>query len=209
MKSTLATRAFAALLSSPLLAAPAIAADATQISVALIDVSSVMGNGMMGMMSPGQGNWDNGNRRGGMGMMSSGQGNWDNWGNGMMPHGPGSWGNGMMGGGATGMGMMSVRLDQSTIKAGKVHFLVTNWSRAMVHEMLVVAVENPNAPLPYDYGAARIPEEQVKVLGEVDALSANGSGTLDLELSSGTYLLLCNVAGHYASGMVASLTVTP
>jgi uncharacterized cupredoxin-like copper-binding protein len=79
----------------------------------------------------------------------------------------------------------------------------------MVHEMLVVAVENPDAPLPYDYGAAKVPEEQIKSMGEVSELAANESGNLDVKLPPGTYLLICNVAGHYASGMVTPLTVTP
>jgi len=47
-----------------------------------------------------------------------------------------------------------------------VSFDVTNWSRSVLHEMLVVSVDNPVAPLPYDYPQARVPEDKVKVLGE-------------------------------------------
>ena len=167
----------------------------TTVNVALLDMSSVMSNSMMG-----QGwNWNMmGNSPN---MMGRG---WGMMGNGQNGPGPG-WG--MMG--MMGMGMMSIRVDHPTVKAGPVHFAVINWSRAMVHEMLVVAVENPNAPLPYDYGANKVPEEQIKSLGEVDKLEANGSASLDLTLSPGTYLIFCNVEGHYASGMLATLTVTP
>jgi len=169
------------------------AADTATVNVALLDMTSVMGGGMMGMMGSGQGmmgqdwNWN---------MMGSGQGM---MGRGMM--GPG-WG--MMG-----MGMMSIRVDQATVKAGDIHFAVTNWSRAIVHEVLVVAVENPSAPLPYDYATGKIPEEQVKSMGEVGELKPNESGAMDVELPPGTYLLICNLAGHYAAGMVTPLTVTP
>src|SRR5665213_2644425 len=59
--------------------------------------------------------------------------------------GRGGFGQGMMGGlgqgygpgrgmGMMGFGMMSVRADVSTVKAGAVTFDVTNWSRSIVHE---------------------------------------------------------------------------
>ena len=64
-------------------------------------------------------------------------------------------GRGMMGG-------MAVRTNVTSVKAGKVTFDVTNLSRSIIHEMIVVAVENANAPLPYDYSTGQIPEKQVK-----------------------------------------------
>ena len=81
---------------------------------------------------------------------------------------------GMMGrGGGQGMmmGMMSVRADRTSAKAGPVTFDVTNWSRSVVHEMLVVAVDSPDAPLPYDFSKQIVPEDQVKVLGETASFS--------------------------------------
>jgi uncharacterized cupredoxin-like copper-binding protein len=177
-------------------AAPAFAAEnETNIKVALLDMTSLMPTGYMGygMMGPGQ-------NLPGPGAM-----------------GPGMMGPGMMGGyGMMGMmgpgmmgGMMSMRLDQPSVKAGKVTFEVTNWSRSVLHEMIIVAVDNPSAPLPYDYAQARIPEEQVKVLGEAGDLQPNTSTTVELTLSAGFYLLICNLPGHYAAGMVTALNVTP
>jgi uncharacterized cupredoxin-like copper-binding protein len=145
---------------------------------------------------------------------SIGMGTWGGMmGPGMM--GPGTWGGmmgpGMMGPGMMGMmgGMMSIRTDQSSVRAGSVRFDVTNWSRGMLHEMLVVAVDNPAAPLPYDYGQAKVVEGQVKVLGDTSELQPNASRVLDLALAPGSYLLICNVAGHYAAGMAVPFTVTP
>ena len=118
-----------------------------------------------------------------------------------------------MGPGMTGipgmMGMMSIRADHSTVKAGPVHFDVTNWSKSMLHEVLVVAVDEAAAPLPYNYTQAKVAEDQVRVLGETSEMQPNASEGLDLTLSAGTYLLICNIAGHYASGMAVPLTVTP
>ena len=118
---------------------------------------------------------------------------------------------GMMGpgGGMMGMGRMAIRTDHASVKAGKTHFVVTNWSQGIVHEMIVVAVDSPDAPLPYDYETGRMAEDQIKSLGEVSDLRPNATGFLDVDLAPGSYLLICNVPGHYAAGMVADLTVTP
>lgn len=197
----------------------------TTVRVALLDMTSVMPAGMMslgmmgpgmmgpgmmgpgmmgqGMMGPGMGQGMMGPGMIGPGMMGQGQGMTNP---GMM--GPGMMGPGMMGSGMM-MGMMSVRVDKPTVKAGTVTFDVTNWSRSIVHEVLVISVDNPTAPLPYDYAQARVPEEQVKVLGEAEGLQPNGSKTFEIALTPGSYLLICNVAGHYAAGMVAPFSVAP
>jgi uncharacterized cupredoxin-like copper-binding protein len=47
------------------------------------------------------------------------------------------------------------------------------------------------------------------VLGEAGDLQPNTSTTVELTLSAGSYLLICNLPGHYAAGMVAALNVTP
>lgn len=185
----------------------AAAQEKTTIKVALFDMSSYMPEGMMsygmmgpGMMGPGMmGPWGMG-----PGMMNQSQ-------NASNQNAPGTGnqdtaGPGMMMG--TGM-MMAVRLDKSSVKSGTVSFDVTNWSRSIVHNVLIVSVANPTAPLPYDYGQSRVPEEQVKVAGRSDDLEPNGSKTFDVALTPGSYLVICNVPGHYASGMVAPLTVTP
>ena len=168
------------------------AGEPADVKVALTDMSSAMsgwhGRGMMGSGGQGQGgNW-------GPGMMGPGMMGWS------CPGQGGNWGPGMMG--------MAVRIDRDTVKAGQVRFDVTNWSRGMIHEMMIVAVDNPQAPLPYDYTQAKVAEDQVKVLGDTENLQPNASKSLEVTLNPGTYLLICNVPGHYAAGMVTPLTVT-
>ena len=160
------------------------AADDT-VAVALFDMTAV-GQGFMG-----QGG-------GGFGMMGRG-----GFSQGMMGPGYGSGLRGMMG-----PGMMSIRTDKSSVKAGEVTFDVTNWSRSLVHEMLVIAVDNADAPLPYDYDQQQVVEEQVRSLGETNEMQPNASKVISLSLSPGTYLLICNVPGHYGAGMQTVLTVT-
>ncbi len=47
-------------------------------------------------------------------------------------------------------GAMGITVDKSTAPAGKVTFNVVNDSAALVHEMLVVKVDNFSDSLPYD-----------------------------------------------------------
>ena len=78
-----------------------------------------------------------------------------------------------------------------------------------MHEVPLVPVDSPDAPLPYDYAGGQVVENQVHVLADSSELKPNESKTLEVDLGAGSYLLLCNVPGHYASGMVVPLTVTP
>jgi uncharacterized cupredoxin-like copper-binding protein len=161
--------------------------DPTIVRVALLDVTAIGGHG------PGSGG------RGMMGGWGAGPPQGDGWFRG---------GPGMMGQGMAGIGMMSIRADHGDAKAGALRFEVTNWSRSTLHEMLIIAVDHAQAPLPYDAAANRVPENQVRVLGDTGDMQPNASKTLDVTLVPGTYLLLCNLPGHYAAGMVTPFTVT-
>jgi uncharacterized cupredoxin-like copper-binding protein len=101
----------------------------------------------------------------------------------------------------------SVKLSRNTAPAGQITFNVTNSSKEMVHEMLVV-VANPGKPLPYDAKSHEINEDVIVSKGEVPELDPGKTGKLTVTLQPGTYLLLCNVAGHYDGGMWATFTVT-
>jgi hypothetical protein len=130
-----------AVLVAATIAPPASAEAATDsvIKVALLDMSAVVGGAWSASGQPGvppQGGWPGGR----------GPGGW------MM--GPRMMGPGMMQGPM--MGMMSIRVDRQVIKAQKVELDITNWSRSIVHEVPVVPVDSADAPLPYDYGAARL-----------------------------------------------------
>ena len=188
MKTILAAALVTALIGPALGSPQAQAADqVTDVRVALLDMTSNMGEGPMGA---------------GWGAMRHGM-----FGQGGGRSGPG-WG--MMGrGGMMGYGPMAIRIDRSTAKAGEFRFHVTNWSLSIVHEMILVPVDNAEAPLPYDPQTERVREDQIKTLGEASDLQPNSSKDLDVKLAPGSYLLICNVPGHYAAGMVASLTVTP
>lgn len=104
--------------------------------------------------------------------------------------------------------------DRSTVRHGKVTFLVTNAGR-LVHEMVVL-------PLPGNQpdgaravgGDGRV--DETGSLGEASAACAQGageglppgsSGWVTLDLAPGRYELVCNFPGHYAAGMYTEITV--
>jgi uncharacterized cupredoxin-like copper-binding protein len=121
-------------------------------------------------------------------------------------------GGGMMGSGATGspapagvrtvrvkLGEMWVKPDYTSVKAGKVTFVATNTGR-VEHELMV-----ERSPLKMD-GPGRPNEEAAQ--GMIEDMEPGKSGRMTLKLTPGTYVLFCNVPGHYAAGQHIRFTVT-
>jgi len=103
---------------------------------------------------------------------------------------------------------MAIKVSRTRVPAGDVTFHVKNVSKETIHEMIVVFLTDPGAPLPYIEDQNRVDEEKVIDKGEVSELDPGKSGSLTLNLAPGTYLLICNVPGHYAAGMWTELTVS-
>jgi uncharacterized cupredoxin-like copper-binding protein len=117
---------------------------------------------------------------------------------------------GMMGYGGR---MMTITDQPSTVGSGKVSFLVTN-TGMMTHELVVL-------PLPTGGSGTRPvgPDGTVSEkdsLGEASKTCGSGAGEgiepgtygwMTLDLPAGRYELVCNLPGHYASGMFAELDV--
>ena len=107
------------------------------------------------------------------------------------------------------MAMMGITLDQVSVPTGKVTFDVVNDSKDIIHEMLVAPVPDGTIELPYFVDENRVDEEAAHYLGEVSELDPGKSGALTLDLAPGTYVIFCNVPGHFIDGMWTMLTVTP
>jgi uncharacterized cupredoxin-like copper-binding protein len=102
---------------------------------------------------------------------------------------------------------MTLQVDRTQVKAGKITFDVTNASSDQVHEMLVLRTDAASQPLPYDAKDEKVIEENTQDLGEVADLDPGKGGTLTLDLQPGHYVLLCNQPGHFMHGMKADLAV--
>lgn len=106
------------------------------------------------------------------------------------------------------MASFSVKATPQRIKAGKVTFKVTNTSKDTIHEMILSPVKDPKKPLPYDTANGKVNEDKAGHLGEVSELPVGKSGELTLTLKPGTYVLYCNIPGHFDGGMWTMVTVS-
>ena len=103
---------------------------------------------------------------------------------------------------------MGIKIPQSTAPAGEITFKATNSSKNIEHEMVVGSLaKHPNS-VPFKANLSRVDENAPNMnMGEVSELEPGGTASLTVHLTPGKYLLYCNVAGHYASGMWTLLTV--
>jgi uncharacterized cupredoxin-like copper-binding protein len=112
----------------------------------------------------------------------------------------GSSGNGKV---DVGLSEYSITPSAQSVKAGDVTFDVTN-DGTTAHEMVLIKTDSAPAHLPMEKGEA---SEEGSV-GEVADLAAGDSGTLTVHLDAGTYVMICNLPGHYVSGMRTVFTVS-
>lgn len=96
---------------------------------------------------------------------------------------------------------MGIRAEPDSVPAGTVTFRVTNDSKDTVHEMILAPLKSPDEVLPYNENGGRVDEEAAGHLGEVAELDPGAKGALTVDLKPGSYLLYCNMPGHYMGGM--------
>jgi uncharacterized cupredoxin-like copper-binding protein len=165
------------------------------VDVTTSDMGAMMGPGMNGgpMMGPG------GMMGPGMkgGPMMGPQGAW--------PNSPGM-----------GMGMMRLAATPTSVPAGQVSLRVAN-NGMLAHEVIVMPLglgQNPGQrPIGnnWEVDEAGSLGEAARTCGagEGDGIAPGTMSWTTLTLSPGRYELLCNIPGHYGSGMYTELDVTP
>lgn len=110
----------------------------------------------------------------------------------------------------------AIEVEPAQVKAGPVYFLVTNRGPDYPHELVLIRSDEDPEQLPVVEG--RVPEDQVDMVGEVEAFAAGTQASGVFNLEPGRYILICNIVeggaggqpiSHFEEGMVATLTVTP
>jgi uncharacterized cupredoxin-like copper-binding protein len=135
----------------------------------------------------------------GTGMMGS----TSSTGTGMM-RGRGTFSAGQVSAAATGtvyvnLGEYWVQPAVASVRAGKVTFIAKNLGQ-MPHELMIErAPIKMNAPNQPNEDAAQ---------GMIDDMSSGQSGRMTVRLSPGSYVLFCNITGHYAAGQHTTFTIT-
>ncbi len=177
----------------PSCAAPAL--PGTVVDVTLTDMHGMMGPG--GMM--------------GAGMMGPG---WNG------QYGPAQ--NGYRGPGMGMMGMMRILINPATVPPGQVSFRVIN-AGALNHELVVMPLAKGQFPGQRAIGPDGKVDEAGS-LGEASrtcgadrgdenarnyGIAPGASGWTTVSLTPGRYELICNITGHYWTGMYAELDVSP
>jgi len=97
-----------------------------------------------------------------------------------------------------------ITVNVPSVKAGKVKIGVRNVG-TMEHSFQVLKTDLPPDKLPVD-GASAKAKEDGKV-GEIASIPAGKSAAVNLDLTPGKYVFICNVAGHYQLGMHTGFTV--
>jgi uncharacterized cupredoxin-like copper-binding protein len=91
------------------------------------------------------------------------------------------------------------------VTAGSATFEVKN-NGTIAHDLVIIQTETDEASLPTD--GTKVNEETAgTIVGRLTNITAGASGSGSFKLAAGNYVLICNVAGHYAQGMHAALVV--
>ena len=93
-----------------------------------------------------------------------------------------------------------------TAPAGTITFNVTS-DASIFHNLKVIATDLAPDALPVDDALFAVDEEQVDVVASTADLDPGEQETLTVELAAGSYVLICNIQGHYDGGMTVAFTV--
>jgi uncharacterized cupredoxin-like copper-binding protein len=101
-----------------------------------------------------------------------------------------------------------IAVEPASTGAGEVTFEVTN-SGPSVHNFRLVETDLAPDALPYDDETFQVDESQLDILATTTEFPSGETETVTAQLEPGDYVIFCNVAAHYESGMHAAFTVGP
>jgi uncharacterized cupredoxin-like copper-binding protein len=113
------------------------------------------------------------------------------------------------GGGATGdvvvtLKDFSLTSTPGSSSAGDITFGIQN-DGPSAHEFVILRTDDAPDALPVENGL--IPEDQIDLVDEAEDIAPGTSTSLSVNLTPGSYVLVCNLPAHYEAGMHAAFTV--
>jgi uncharacterized cupredoxin-like copper-binding protein len=102
----------------------------------------------------------------------------------------------------------TISLDKTEVPAGSTTFSISN-EAGQTHEFVVVKTDLDAGELPTgEDGDVDEEGEGIEPVDEVEDIAAGSTESLTVDLAAGSYVVICNLPGHYRQGMRASFTVT-
>lgn len=104
----------------------------------------------------------------------------------------------------------TIELDTASSDGGNVAFTIHNEGE-LTHEFVVLKTDLAEGDLPLTEDGTTVDQSDsgVEELGERDSIAPGATAELSFDdMEPGTYVLICNVPGHYGLGMHASFTVS-
>jgi uncharacterized cupredoxin-like copper-binding protein len=109
----------------------------------------------------------------------------------------------------------AVGTDPASASAGSVTFNIENKGPDDTHEFVVIRTDLDPTELPTDEdGAVDEAGAGMEVVDEVEEIPVGDTPTLEVELTAGSYVLICNIfdeeeqEAHYSEGMRTGFTVS-
>ena len=100
-----------------------------------------------------------------------------------------------------------IDLDETSAPAGSVTFDIENEGPS-VHEFVVFETDLAPDALPTDDNGDVAEGDDFAPVDEVEDIEEDEKSSLTMELEPGSYVIICNVPGHYRQGMHVAVTVT-
>jgi uncharacterized cupredoxin-like copper-binding protein len=102
----------------------------------------------------------------------------------------------------------SIAVDPSSAAEGSVNFSIDNQGPS-THEFVVFKTDLEPDALPTDNdGNVDEEGEGVEHIDEQEDIASGSTALLDVTLEPGSYVLICNLPGHYKAGMHVGFTVS-
>ena len=98
----------------------------------------------------------------------------------------------------------SIDLASSSAPAGSVTFNISNEGPS-THEFVIVKSDDAPDALPVKDN--EVEEDKLDVVDEAEDIAPSTTATLTTDLEAGSYVIICNVTGHYEAGMHTAFTV--